>query len=377
MMRALALINLGWALLIWASCDPPPSAHPSSPDLNHPTSIISFTYSDSLYRFLKPGTASSFWTWTCQDNVGGTTAGTAWLELGHGHGRWRFAVASAGLNASSPGCNLLTLTPRDTQRWHNLSLPWPPADETPLLPLPRQPLASAHYADLLHLLQDLTDPWFAQVVTRWPHHPIPVRAPAALSGELDLSDCLYQAVEVWNHTGFDSLFRWDPGAGWGVRLVHFTGTHRHPPLATRMVRLDPEGRPYRVHIVAGDNYDDERDRPYAIRGMVHELGHALLLWGHSEDRQHVLWGRAPPLVSEPADDELRALALWNLLPEGLSLTWYSRSTELNPVGQHRQRAPVEERQGGQHPRVGQFLGDLQPGDGDRGQCGPLRGTLPQ
>jgi len=376
-MRLVGQVNLGWALLIWASCEAPSAPPPAAPVSNPISYIINIIYEDSLYHFLRPGTAPSLWTWTWQDSAGGTTTGTAWLELGPGHGHWSFVPAIARLNESSTAPGLLTLTPRDTQRWHHLSRPWPPPGALPLLPLPRQRTTSAHYADLLHLLQDLTSPWFNQVVTHWSRHPIPVRAPAAPSGDLDLAACLYQAVEVWNHTGPDSLFRWDPSAGWGVRLVHFAGTLRHPPLATRMVRLDPEGRPYRAHIVAGDNYNDERDRPYAIRGMVHELGHALLLWGHSEDRNHVLWGRAPPLVSEPADDELRALRLWNLLPEGLPLAWYSRSTELNPEGHHGQRAPVEERQSRQHPLVGQLPGDLQQGAGHRGQCGRLRSTLPQ
>jgi hypothetical protein len=192
------------------------------------------------------------------------------------------------------------------------------------------PVTSPYYADLLHLVQELTTPWFAQEVTHWPQVPLPVRARAAVSGELDLTACLYEAVAIWNCSAPDSLFRWNPQAGWGVRLVHLAETYPSPPLATKMVRLDLNDRPLRVHILMGDNYDHERDRPYLVRGLVHELGHVLLLWGHSRDRNHILWGAAPPLVPGPATDELRALTLWNLLPEGLLLAGYTRSTELDP-----------------------------------------------
>jgi len=93
----------------------------------------------------------------------------------------------------------------------------------------------------------------------------------------------------------------------------------------RITRLDGEGRPLVVQIVVGDTYDEANERVYAVRGLVHELGHALFLWGHSRDRNHVLWGDAPPQVAAPSADERKAVHLWHGLPDGLDLKLYGRA----------------------------------------------------
>ena len=108
-----------------------------------------------------------------------------------------------------------------------------------------------------------------------------------------------------------------------MRLVHLAGRSLNPPLWAQITRLDSLGAPLRVHIVCGDNYDDRRDSIYAVRGFVHELGHALFLWGHSPDRDHVLWGAAPPLRDTPSPDERKAALLWHGLPAGLDLNRYA------------------------------------------------------
>ena len=77
-----------------------------------------------------------------------------------------------------------------------------------------------------------------------------------------------------------------------------------------------------MNLVAGNNYDDLREPKYVVRGFVHELGHALFLWGHSPDRDHSLWGIGPPIVEQPSQDERKAARLLHGLPEGLDLSRY-------------------------------------------------------
>ena len=188
--------------------------------------------------------------------------------------------------------------------------------------MPRLELDSGLYGDLVDFLGELTGPHFGSIVCHWPKFPIPVRTGQAVSGDLDLAACLAEAVARWNEGESRPWFRLEEGADWGVRLVHYPGAILRPPLRARITRLDDQGRPQRINIIIGDNYDDLRDRKYAIRGLVHELGHALFLWGHSRDRAHVLWGAAPPLVDMPARDERKAAHLWHGLPEGLDLGDY-------------------------------------------------------
>jgi hypothetical protein len=136
-------------------------------------------------------------------------------------------------------------------------------------------------------------------------------------------------MSVWNTAESDSLFGWDPQAAWGIRLVHLAGICLRPPLGAKVVRLDGAGQPLSVHILAGDTYDTLAKRSSAVRGLTHELAHALFLWGHSEDRKHILW-RCGPIVDEPSPDERRAARLMRLLPAGLDLSRYGRSLETDP-----------------------------------------------
>jgi hypothetical protein len=289
-----------------------------------------FIYSNDLYCFLNPGDSVWEWSWTIIPPDSSLITGTAQLTLAGCEGSWRLECPPELPNAALTASGLLHLIPSQPQVWHTLEVFWDPVVPTVLLPLPRHAIQSPHYADLLHLVQELTTPKFSQIVTHWPQSPVPVRPVRAVSGEVDLAACLLEAVQTWNRGEVDSLLRWSPRADWGIRLAHLPGTILRPPLSTKIVRLNEEGQPLRVHVLAGDNYDQYQDRAYAVRGMVHELAHALGLWGHSQDRHHVLWGRAPPLTNQPSQDERLALRLLMLLPPGLDLSQYGRLAEMDP-----------------------------------------------
>ena len=315
------------------------------------------TYPESLHEFLNLTDGRWDWSWTCSAPDSQQTGGTAQLALVGLRAYWTYPGAGRASLPAGADTVRLSLTPADPGRWHSLTITWPVVEPPQLLPLPRLRVDSAYYADLLELLQELTTPRFAQRVVHWPEFPVPIKAGEAVSGEVDLTACLYEAMEIWNQGEPEPLFRWDPRSPWGVRLVHFAGHIRRPALSVAVVRLDGQGNPLRINLLAGDNYDDLCDRPYAVRGMIHELAHTLFLWGHSKDRHHVLWGSAPPIVDEPSQDERRAFRLWNLLPEGLDLWIYDRSTEMNPEGYQGQGPAVQQGQDGEGAVGGQRLDD--------------------
>lgn len=269
-------------------------------------------------------TGTSTWDWTTCDN---SQQGLALLEIypsetgGQGRLDYRWAF-QPGL-PNHPSLFPICLTPQDSTEWLPFrTLPdlWPVP--SPALPLPWIPAASGLYDNLIDFLKEMTSSHFESIICHWPELPIPVRLGTAQNDGLDLSACLAEAVQIWNRTDGMTWFRVDEEAAWGVRLVHFPGAILRPPLEARITRLDESGRPLRIHIIVGDNYDGSQDRPYAVRGLVHELGHALFLWGHSLDRNHILWASGPPLVNAPSQDERKAAQLWHGLPEGLDLNNY-------------------------------------------------------
>lgn len=197
-----------------------------------------------------------------------------------------------------------------------------PPGALPGPPLPIQAVESTAYPHLLALLQELSEPWFGQVVVHWPAGPVPVRCGEAVAGLVDLSACLAEAVAIWNADPGGPWFRVDEAAAWGVRLVHLPDRRLSPPLSIHITRLDSTRAPLRMNLLAGNNYDALREPRYVVRGFVHELGHALLLWGHTRDRIHCLWGAAPPIVDQPSCDERKAARLWHGLPVGLDLSRY-------------------------------------------------------
>ena len=265
------------------------------------------------------------WRWQVADpdSSGHAPAGgTAWV---------RWLPADKRYNRRRPLCWTLTpaptlparirFIPRDSSLWHGFTCEVVDAKASPE-PILRILTDSSDYANLLDFARHLTTGYFDQVVRHWQPGPIPVRCGQEVSGEVDLSACLRRAVAIWNSGTRDPWFVVDESATWGVRLLHYRDSRLRPPLQAQLTRQDVHGNPVRMNIRVGDNYRTSRDTTYVIRGMVHELAHTLLLWGHSTDREHCLWGAAPPLVKEPSQDERKAAQLLRDLPVGLDLKDY-------------------------------------------------------
>ena len=253
------------------------------------------------------------WTWEAGD---APRRGTARLRLTATGGTW---LATWEFHPLLPGTPL-RLFPTHIETWHPMV--WSGDLTHPPLPLPVVAVDSYQYPHLLALLKDLSRDRFQGVVTSWPEYPVPVRVFPAQNDSVDLAATLREAMAIWNAGPAGPWFREDPATGWGLRLVHFPDRSLRPPARCRITRLDDEGRPMRVHIELGNDYDQPWDRRYALRALVHELGHGLLLWGHSRERDHVLWGGAPPLLAEPSADERKAALWWRGLPDGLDLMAY-------------------------------------------------------
>jgi hypothetical protein len=285
------------------------------------------TWSSELKDWLKVPDGTWAWRWTAVDASGGARSGSAELRIEGERYSWRLDPADAHAAAAHEPAVRIELHPvADPSFW--LPLAVTDLDALALCPpLPRLHLESAAYPDLVAMLRDLLTPLFEAVVIHWPEYPVPVGSLPAQSGEVDLAACLREAVEIWNEGEPEPWFVWDPGAAWGVRLAHFSGSIRQPPLRIQLTRRDDALRPRAMRIIVGDNYASQASRPYAVRGLAHELGHALLLWGHSPDREHLLWGAAPPLRATPSSDERRAARLLRLLPAGLDLSCYGPVTD--------------------------------------------------
>ncbi|HOX26215.1 MAG TPA: hypothetical protein PLL30_06460 [Candidatus Krumholzibacteria bacterium] len=270
------------------------------------------------------------------EHAGAWPAGlTAWLGVPDGQWQWTWSrpdgVSGAGVLTSdgssfrwdlagTGGQHAIALAP-DDPRWLPLQVSTGSVlAGTP--PLPCLAVDSTAYPDLVSMLRELITPRFGGVVTHWHGEPVPVRSPAAASGDIDLAACLREAVDLWNAGEPSPLFVWQPDSDWGVQLAHYPGSIRHPPMEIQLTRRDADGSPLCMRIAVGDNYRDAAVRPYVVRRLAHELAHALLLWGHSPDRLHLLWGDAPPLRSDPSTDERRAIALLRRLPAGLDLARY-------------------------------------------------------
>ncbi|MFH2052703.1 MAG: hypothetical protein ABIK96_09605 [bacterium] len=306
--------------------DPPPTRpesrdgpHGSPPGTILPVQVLYWDEAEDLFG------GPQRWTWVQAGPAGGEdgpAAGTVELQWDAGPkrfartrpARWMFPI---GLKYPLE----IRLTPEDTLRWHPFR--WIIRDaKTPPAPLVRIPVDSPDYPDLLGFTRALTAGLFDEVVRRWPGEPVPVRAGDHVSGDVDLSECLRVAVGIWNDDPHDPWFVLDEEATWGVRLVHYTDALLSPPLRVQLTRRDGRGNPIRMNILAGRNYDDATDSVYVVRAMVHELVHTRLLWGHSTDRRHSVWGAAPPLVGAPSVDERKAAQLLRGLPEGLDLKLY-------------------------------------------------------
>ena len=86
--------------------------------------------------------------------------------------------------SGDPGDTTLELTPCDTA-WLAITLD-APGDLATTPPLPRMALISDAWPDLVSMLCALITPRFEAKVTHWPTTPVPVSAPDAVSGDVDL-----------------------------------------------------------------------------------------------------------------------------------------------------------------------------------------------
>ncbi len=293
-----------------------------------PEEPVSLSREVSSELFLSQEEAFPFpaghWVWTCHFTTLDSTLTSfppmvAYLTTGQKdrsiYWDWRFPnFTDQGVQGN--------LIPDNPEIWHSMEVQIPSWASAGILPLPVMEIDSLLKPHLLDLMKELTLPWFNQVVTHWPELPIPVRLGSAISGNVDLSRCLGEAIEIWNQGRNEPWFLIEEEADWGVRLIHFPDITLVPALEARITRLAATGSPLRMNIVAGNNYEQLRYPKYVVRGFVHELGHALFLWGHSPDRNHCLWGAAPPIVDHPSQDERKAARLWHGLPEGLDLSKY-------------------------------------------------------
>ncbi len=288
-------------------------------------SLLAMGYGESLGNFL--GIEAGDWTWRWQVDGSPTAGGPAHLAVRGDTAGWRLGPADTGVLPLVG--DSLSLLPEDPFAWHAMMAVVDPTPGRGPLPLPRQAVDSAAYADLLDLVQRLTTPRFRARVIAWRVWPVPVLAPPTPCGDLDLGACLRAAVDVWNDDPSGPSFSLVARSDTGISLVHVPDPELIPHMAVRWIAGDAFGHPVKLEIVVGAAWRDASDVPYVVRGFVHELAHTLLLWGHSEERQHTLW-RCGPIVDRPAPDERRAARLWRLLPEGLDLTAYWRLVELDP-----------------------------------------------
>jgi hypothetical protein len=298
------------AIAVLGGCDGPAAPRPAGGTESSPgpgSAEVAGTWDEALWRLLAPDDGATGWAWSAA-----TDSGRAELVVAGAEYRWRLTPP--------PPAGRLRLVP-DGERWLPMAVGrWDALADAP--PLPRIAVASTAYPDLVSMLRELLQPRFAGRVPHWAARPVPVGAPPAVSGEVDLRACLREAVENWNAGAPEPWFVWDPQASWGVHLAHYAGSLRSPPLQAQVLREDAEGRILHVRISVGDDYATASARRHAVRGLAHELGHALLLWGHSPDRIHLLWGDAPPLRADPSSDERLAVRLRQLLPHGLDLAVY-------------------------------------------------------
>lgn len=297
-------------------------------EIEHPgngpgSRLVSGQWPAGLAPFQTEMPGASFWT--CEPDPELHDAGTfkLLLTVSNTGYKWHLPVDMPEF----PGD--IVLIPEDVAIWHTMRLPAASRDTLAWLPLPRTPLDSPFYYDLLDLVQHLMPVGYAGTVRHWPAFPVPLTTMNAVSGAVDLQATLIEARDILNDMYGETLFCPPDETGNGIRMVHLAGRNLRPACYMTFVRRDSTGAPLRMQLVIGDTYDDPWDRPYALRAMLHELLHGLLLWEHSLDRQHLLW-RNGTIAKLPSADELSALRLWRALPAGLDLRRYGRRGELDP-----------------------------------------------
>lgn len=251
----------------------------------------------------------------CWEKSGET--GTAELDLSNSSYSWNLI----GYDFPGNDNSTITLQPEDIINWHSISTTHAKIVDGLAPPLPVLSIDSTEYNNLHHFLVEMTTPRYNGIVTHWVGEPIPVQVDSFVSGSINLSDALSHATNIWNEAFGYTIFELGQFIPWGVRLIYIPGI-QSPALYIRGIRQDNSGHPMLMHIHAGDNYSNNHTNVWINRAMVHELAHAACLWGHSRDRNHILWENGP-IVDIPSNDEIRAIRLWRALPDGTSLWDYS------------------------------------------------------
>ncbi|MCP4145696.1 MAG: hypothetical protein GY752_10510 [bacterium] len=293
--------------LLLGSCHSIDSTAPS-----HAVLVAQHTIEPEFAVLLASSGNSASWCW---EKSGDT--GFAELELSSNSYSWKLN----DYNSHRKDSSIITLQPENTLTWHCLTTTHAKLVAGLAPPLPVLQIDSTEYTNLHHFLVEMTSPRYNSVVTHWVGEPIPVQVDNFVSGFINLSDALSHATNIWNEAFGYTVFEVNQFIPWGVRLIYTPGM-QSPPLYIRGVRLDDSGHPMLMHIHAGDNYSNNHTNIWINRAMVHELAHAACLWGHSRDRNHILWENGP-IVDTPSDDEIRAIRLWRAMPDGTSLLDYS------------------------------------------------------
>lgn len=194
--------------------------------------------------------------------------------------------------------------------------PW--SLEMPLLR--RTPLGGTPYAELLDLLQEFLEPWSGSRVSRWESLPQRVRLPALPPDDPYRTTCL-EAIDVWNVTMGRTVL--EAVSSTDSATIRCTVFEEDRAAFTRSEARDADGHPLRLRVHLSRRWIEDAPR-YIRRIWVHELGHALGLWGHSRDLDHVVNGRAV-ITDRPHPHELAALELLFRLPRDFDLSWIRRS----------------------------------------------------
>lgn len=254
----------------------------------------------------------STWQWHTLNQ-----SGAASLLINNSFYRWEFALWPNTLINDS---TTISIVPNNSTFWHSINAPYTSIANGLCPPLPIMSVQSTEYDNLMHFLQEMTEPRYNSTVTEWALHPIPVFTDSIQSGQINLSEALSNGIEVVNNCLEIDFFTETNAPNNGIRLIHRQGL-QSPPMFIQGIRQDHHGHPLLMHIVVGDNYSHNNTYRWINRAMIHELAHAAGLWGHSRDRIHILWENGP-IVNTLSQDEIDAINLWTALPDGTNLLWY-------------------------------------------------------
>jgi hypothetical protein len=189
--------------------------------------------------------------------------------------------------------------------------------ELALLPLTDS--AGQVYAKDLDLLTELVRPFDGGIIRRWPRQTLRLALPAP-QPEVDYLGTLRNAVAIWNQLLQVERFVLVPR---GSEAEVVCEVSEESSLGyTRLVSRDSQRRPLSMLVHLSPRWTPGAER-YVQRAWLHELGHVLGLWGHSQDPTHVLYAHFIA-VDTPSPQEVKiARWLWSI-PSATHLGWYDR-----------------------------------------------------